>query len=302
MSEVNKKLGTLLKKERERQSIKIEDLAEKLKISLPYLKAIENGTTEGLPSELYFTLFAKSYSEALGIDYSRTVDAIKSDTEEEKEAEKSNDKIQLDDNGDEIEQKNSKAKQAGIVFTVIISLSLVYFGVDKYILNSDKNSQTLIDATEQESVASKELTEAYNNYDWDKKEYTAPTKMKMTLSARQESWSAIFADGDTAIYRTLRAGRTYTVEADYRMLVSVGVPSVVTIKLNGQEVDLRNKESRRIYKVLINQMNINEFLNRDESKAEVSVPKKATAQPKATNEQVVATNDSVSTKNNEANE
>ncbi len=302
MSEVNKKLGALLKKERERQSIKIEDLAEKLKISLPYLQAIENGTTEGLPSELYFTLFAKSYSEALGIDYSRTVDAIKIDTDDTKESEKSNDKKQLDENGDEIEPKSNKAKQAGIVFAVIISLSLVYLGVDKYILNSDENSLSKKDATEQESVASKKLTEAYKNYDWDNKEFNKPTKMKMTLSARQDSWSAIFADGDTAIYRTLRAGRTYQVEADYRMTVSVGIPSAVTITLNGQEVDLRNSESRRIYKVLINQMNIDDFLNRDESKAEASVPKKATVQPKATNQQVVASSDSVSTKNNEANE
>ncbi len=49
MSEVNKKLGALLKKERERQSIKIEDLSERLKISIPNLQAIENGTSDAQP-------------------------------------------------------------------------------------------------------------------------------------------------------------------------------------------------------------------------------------------------------------
>lgn len=278
MNELYIKLGSLLKTERERQNIKLEDLSERLKISAPYLQSIESGTTDGLPSELYFSLFAKSYAESLGIDYARTVEAIKFDVEEsEKKPEKTKngDKKQSESNTDQPETENQFLKKAGIALAVIVGVFVIFLGVNKFFFAS-KTAETgteQISETENkdQQETSKEFQEAYTNYDWEDKEYVKPEKFILTLTPQKESWSAIFADGDTAIYRTLRVGRTYKAEADYRMIVSIGVPSAVTVKLNGQEVDLRNKESRRIYKVLINQMNIDNFLNRnDESQTKAT--------------------------------
>ncbi|RKX25037.1 MAG: hypothetical protein DRP47_10470, partial [Candidatus Zixiibacteriota bacterium] len=82
MGELEVKLGALLRLERERQNVKLEDLAENLRISESSLECIECGDASALPSEIYFSLFAKSYSEAIGIDYSATVQAIKEDIEE----------------------------------------------------------------------------------------------------------------------------------------------------------------------------------------------------------------------------
>ena len=73
------KIGKLLQMERTRQDVKLDDLAAELKISLANLEAIENGDSTSLPSALYFKLFAKSYAEALGIDYEATVEAIEQD-------------------------------------------------------------------------------------------------------------------------------------------------------------------------------------------------------------------------------
>ena len=55
----------------------LEDLAVELKIPLASLESVESGDITTLPSEIYYSLFARSYAEALGIDYPRTIEAIK---------------------------------------------------------------------------------------------------------------------------------------------------------------------------------------------------------------------------------
>ncbi len=309
MSEVNIKLGTLLKKERERQDIKIDDLSERLKITVPYLQSIEAGTTEGLPSELYFSLFAKSYAEALGIDYVRTVEAINADIEESlnspEEKTKGGDKKTPNTTDEDSESENQFLKKAGIVFGIIVGLFVLFLGVNKLFYNAESQNTSHENSTNSQpakkSEELKKLEETYNNYNWDNKEYHSPQKIKLTLTPKQESWSAVFADGDTAIYRILRVGRTYTAEADYRMTISIGVPSVVTVKLNGQEVDLRDKVSKRIYKVLINQMNIDNFLNRTQNSAVKKTTKKNLTQKNEKAQPLVQTDDTVSVENSEAN-
>ncbi len=310
MSEVNKKLGTLLKKERERQKIKIDDLSERLKITVPYLLSIEAGTTDGLPSELYFSLFAKSYAEALGIDYSRTVEAIKNDIEESADSSdekvKNSEKKKTATGNEESENENQFLKKAGVVFGIIVGLFIIFLGVNKLFFNSETNSISNDNSTNsqptEKSEELKKLEKTYNNYNWDNKEYKTPKKIKLTLTPKQESWSAVFADGDTAIYRILRVGRTYTAEANYRLIVSVGVPSAVTVKLNGQEVNLRDKNSKRIYKVLINQMNIDNFLNRNQDSSEKeTTPKKLTQKNKTAPQPIVQTDDTGSVENSNTN-
>lgn len=64
-------LGKLLKSERERQELTLEDIAEKTKINVKYLKAIEEERQDDFPGELYYDLFCKSYAEALGLEYAK---------------------------------------------------------------------------------------------------------------------------------------------------------------------------------------------------------------------------------------
>ena len=77
MSEIHVKFGELLQLERERRGLSLEDLSSELKISEENLQAIEAGDPKALPSEPYYNLFAKSYSQYLGIDFVATMDAIK---------------------------------------------------------------------------------------------------------------------------------------------------------------------------------------------------------------------------------
>ena len=64
-------VGKLLKNERERQELTFEDIADRTKINVKYIKAIEEDRKSQFPGDLYYELFTKSYAEALGLEYAK---------------------------------------------------------------------------------------------------------------------------------------------------------------------------------------------------------------------------------------
>ena len=68
-SDEDNSLGKYLKSIREEKETSIDELAEKTRIKKDYLIAIEADKYDELPQGPYLSLFLKSYSEALDIDY-----------------------------------------------------------------------------------------------------------------------------------------------------------------------------------------------------------------------------------------
>jgi cytoskeleton protein RodZ len=61
-------VGAGLREVRERLGWKLPDVAEALRIRLPYLEAIERGDLAALPGPAYQTGFVRSYAQILGLD------------------------------------------------------------------------------------------------------------------------------------------------------------------------------------------------------------------------------------------
>lgn len=281
MGELQTKLGTLLRLERERQRVRLEDLAEKLKIAQASLEAIERGDEAALPSNLYFNLFAKSYAEALGIDYTRTVDAIKEDIGLSLEPEgppgkKPRSRPQSKGEPGDVPQKpdDDRPTPAGGLGKVVLwgFLGLVILFVVLLIINQlFFSSETLSPQTEPpfarapQEVATaaakgEDPASTFATYDWNVPLYQPPPDIQLRLSARSESWATIVADGDTAIFYSLFPGRTYDVTAEYRMLISIAIPTAVDVECNGRKVDLTDPNTGRISRVSVNQVNIDSVL------------------------------------------
>ena len=288
MNELREKLGKLLELERRRQNIDLEQMAAELKTSEENLQAIERGDIDSLPSELYFNLFAKSYSEALGIDYPATVDAIKADigqpleldeTETSNKSVPESETIGETTDAADAEPANGGSRQVKklvyllggivVIFIVFLVIYKIFFATGE----STTAPEQAVQSVPLETVSSSDISPADSDdaaaYNWNVPAYEEPGDLVLTMQSRNQSWAAVTADGDTAIYRTLTPGRIYEVSAKYRMSVSVGVPSVVDIKLNGEPVDLR-RPSGRIYQVDITQLNVDEILGRATASSQVS--------------------------------
>lgn len=69
-------LGALLRAERERRGLSIEDVSAHLKISVRKLRALEDGDASSMPHPAYLKGFVRSYATYLGMATSEVVEAM----------------------------------------------------------------------------------------------------------------------------------------------------------------------------------------------------------------------------------
>jgi len=69
-------LGSLLREERERRGLSLEEISDKIKISKSCLAAIEEGDEARLPHPVYAKGFIRNYARLLGIDNEEFLDSL----------------------------------------------------------------------------------------------------------------------------------------------------------------------------------------------------------------------------------
>ena len=247
----------------------LEDLSSELKISEENLQAIEAGDPKALPSEPYYNLFAKSYSQYLGIDFVATMDAIKEEIGERQSLEELHEAGTAEANRKDGDKKaKEKSGESGpgkklliiagavvVVFVLFIASYKLFFEKHSSVEGDDHSESVATETVPEEAGTEAEINAEYANYDWTEAKDIATDSLHLTLTAREESWATVMADGDTVLYQNLSPWREYTVDARYRLMVSVGVPRLVEVKLNGKPAYLADAESGRISRVEINQVN-----------------------------------------------
>jgi transcriptional regulator with XRE-family HTH domain len=81
-SDKNPTLGDILKERREALNLSLDELADSLRIPPKYLRRIERGEWDALPSEVYRKGFLKRYSAALGMDSEEVLERYAEDRDD----------------------------------------------------------------------------------------------------------------------------------------------------------------------------------------------------------------------------
>ena len=63
-----KEIGAVLYEARTEQGLTLEELSERTRIRVDYLKAVEEGNPEKVPGEAYFRAFIRTYAREVGLD------------------------------------------------------------------------------------------------------------------------------------------------------------------------------------------------------------------------------------------
>ncbi len=108
----DKDIGQLFADERKNKNLSIEDIVEEIKIRPVYIRAIEEGDFDKLPSGVYRKTYIKSYCDILNLDYEEISQNINPDNDEEKK-EKS------------LEPEPYRNELSPAIYLVLISLTLV---------------------------------------------------------------------------------------------------------------------------------------------------------------------------------
>jgi transcriptional regulator with XRE-family HTH domain len=269
MNELRTKLGALLKLERERQGMNLDEVAAKLNMTAASLEHVEGGNAPGLPSEIYFDLFSKTYAQLLGIDYVATIDAIREeigplpDLSGDERAANPNDEAAKPSGlaaAPGVEEIPAKARRpinrAFFWIGGLIVFAVLVVAVSK-MLFSPKALENIGWETKSEP-ADEEVGAA--DYDWQVPAYQPPGDLDVTLQARGASWTTVVTDGDTVISRELYSGEICQFSASHRLRLSIGAPNLVAVTINGREVDLVDPSSGRISDVTVDHLNLDQFL------------------------------------------
>jgi len=272
MSELHVKFGELLRLEREHQGVALEIISSELKIPEETLKHLEAGEVAALPAELYFTLFSRSYAEFLGIDYAKTIEAMREELGESLEPDLPPDVRQKEHkkkgatsaaSGRGEPDVGAFLKKAGIIAGVIVGAFIIFL-VGYFVLFADgtgagsagSSTRGEADATSDDGSE----PAGGDKYNWNVPTYQPPDSIRLTLTAQEESWATVYSDGAQALYRTISPDRAYAIAAKYRLVVSIGIPRVVNVQLDGQPAYLADPETGRINRVEIDQTNRDQFL------------------------------------------
>lgn len=277
MTEVHIKLGSLLKGERERRNLALADLANDLKIAERHLQAIEDGDLTALPGPLYFGLFARSYAEALGIDYAKSLEAIKEDMGEPIDSGIDEPPApaapELPEKHKRFERakpvsKSAVPKRFSLVTYVLIPIViLVLIAVAWIMLRKDgKLPLKGLTSDDTSAVADSEKNDATGS-DWSQDYGKVAARgekaaLSLQMVAHDRTWAVVLSDGDTALQTNLKPWREYNIGAQQKLVVTLGSPLSVELTLNGLPIDLADPDKGTVSNVVIIPDNMSMFVRR----------------------------------------
>lgn len=222
-------LAEALIEERQKKDISLETIARKTNINLHSLQALEKGDYDKLPGNFYFKNYIKSYLKAIGADekefldiHQHTIERIISKSpEEEKEY--------------YLKLSYSRFKQRRLVLTLLVLLILIiiaaYFFLNHmsffsgFFKPGSKTTSSPVTIPRQELV----LPNPAKTISPDR------WPVRVQLNFLKNCWAQVIRGNEKIIEQVFNAGETTSLKG-YRLQVTLGNPSGVSMMVNGKEV------------------------------------------------------------------
>lgn len=252
-------LGELLKNERLKKGISLDELQEITKIRTKYLKAIEDGDLNVIPALVYAKGFVKSYAEALGLDGDELLQKYGYLFQEN------------DDNEIAITaQKGETSKKVDIDYSIffkklnklvisVIILGVIGYGIYYFINqvnkgiaplpNEKQQSQVLPDDKGKRTKPSKpdvkqqpearttieKLSETAKSVEYKVTPSSGTFKVVISIPG-QKCWFSVKVDGATAFEGLLTNGKIKSFDVKNSIEILMGFPPDVKITVDGIEI------------------------------------------------------------------
>ena len=244
-------IGKVLKKRREELQRKLPDIAEEIKIAESYLKAIENGQVNQLPSMVFYNLFVRSYAKELELD----AEQILEDT-----AKPEIDQAALsDEDGAESGDRGGKKTLIFSLLAVIIVVVAVYI---IFFMGKGDDTQGLLPGQNIDSLSGLTggaLSDSLLESDTTEPEIILPDPLNLRIIATDLCWVLVVADDDTLLNNNLEPNAIRNYQAYYNFSISLGNPAGVQMALNGVLLGSISPTGGPVRDVLINRENMKDF-------------------------------------------
>jgi cytoskeleton protein RodZ len=263
--------GERLKRTRENKKMSLDDVARATKINTRMLAALEEGKFDQLPGGVFNKGFVRTYARHLEINEEQAVRDYTAATGSVAVAVKSED-AELRAIADRKDKERAgRPRSQGIpwgliaVFLLVLALGLSVWGfLTRERVNSEQahvglprtsaddlhdqrhagssdsaatplmptevaHTQTIADTTDDGAAGTPQPASS------------AP--IVLVISAREDSWLAIVADGQPSFQDTLTAGRTQSISAQNEVVLKSGNIGGLDINFNGSKLPLQGGDS-----------------------------------------------------------
>jgi cytoskeletal protein RodZ len=268
------RLGEILAARRHQLGLKIEEIAEDIKIRAEYLRFLEQEAFDKLPTPEYGRLFLKSYAERLGLNIS-DIYALYDVHHRPAWMPPARTRVTATDASMPIgptprlpAAKPIPSKVWLYVIFGIVALALVIFGVMKLVesrKSADAAPSTPTSYVGQRPVREPEpattapvataATDTAATSDaaaTDTAEVLIPDVMELTLTFNELTWVELFADNDSITSRNYQPGEVLAAKGLDRFILSLGKTDGVEASVNGRPLKPFRSWTNRLRSLLIN--------------------------------------------------
>ena len=227
--------GDNLRRERELRGVELREMADATKISIRFLQALEQDRVDVLPGGIFPRAFVKQYAKYLGLDADRLVSEF--------DFAFGNEPAPLRKPDPEV-YDGGLPRGVLVIVVVVLGLALLAWRVAFHRGGAEE--------TVQESAAPVSAPQLPRADDRVYPPPTAPTtapasgNLVLALTAQQNCWTEVKADGKVVLNRVLNQGEVQRFEATQEFALSVGNAGGVTFSVNdrpgiplGKEGDVR---------------------------------------------------------------
>jgi cytoskeletal protein RodZ len=220
-----KSAGERLREAREAQGLTLVDIANRTRIPIRHLEAIEESRFDTLPSPTYAIGFAKTYARAVGLDETAIANEIRANPHlplppsTDRDLEDLSDPRRLPSRG--------VAMVAGIIAVLLLAGVGIWYGSGLFHGSAETSAAVVPeDAPTDTPTAAAEATPV------------PVTGGQVSLTATDSVWVRIYEGAGKTLYeKTMQPGDRYDVPADAtNPMINVGRPDKLQVTLNGSAV------------------------------------------------------------------
>ncbi len=266
--------GERLRREREMRGITLNEIAESTKISRRHLESLEKEDFDSLPGGIFNKGFVRSYARYLGIDEEQAVADYSAASNEEPEPE---DKFPLEIHDRPDPKLNPKRSSLPLILALLALLAVlaIFWARNRIrVLENPENavgpgagavispsrapaaspsppSETpLPSPPPAAAVPAAQIAPAVASPSASEPRPVATKppapehSFLVVVTAKEDSWISLTADGTTVFAKTLNAGERQTVRAGSRVVLITGNAGGVDITFNGKALGAIGNESQ----------------------------------------------------------
>jgi cytoskeletal protein RodZ len=212
--------GEKLRREREMRGVSLREIAEGTRIGVRFLQALEEDRVEVLPGGLFPRAFVKQYALFLGLDVERTVaDFVAAHHEEPVER--------------SVAAPPGRRRRVSLGHVFLAAMAVLAVALTfRRGSEAERSRSEPTPAAVAAAPAVLPTDRVFPSPSLTPASARPGDALVLTMTAQQDCWVEVRADGETVVNRVLATGESQTFEARGEIVLSVGNAGGLTLRVN----------------------------------------------------------------------